>query len=133
MRAAGLWRVVVFAVVLSGAGMLASRASAQSSTFPPPPSQSTGKLPSPLGGAQDDNSPLNRDPLAAQQETRRQRAAIDERQRKMQEDTAKLLQLAEELKAEMEKTNKFQMSLEVIRKAEEIEKLARDVKNRMKS
>lgn len=57
---------------------------------------------------------------------------MDERQKKMQEDTVKLLKLAEELKTEMEKTNKFQMSLDVVKKAEEIERLARDVKTRMK-
>lgn len=134
MRSAGLMRTVVIAVVMSGAAMLAPRVWAQQgSSFPSMSPQSSGKMPSAsMGGQQDDNNSNTRDPLAQQQEARRARAAMDERQRKMQEDTAKLLQLAEQLKAEMEKTNKFQMSLEVVKKAEEIEKLARDVKNRMK-
>jgi uncharacterized protein YlxW (UPF0749 family) len=54
------------------------------------------------------------------------------RQKKIAEDSAKLLQMANDLKAEVEKTSKDQMSLEVIRKADEIEKLAHDLKLRMK-
>lgn len=113
------------------AGLLVPHASGQASS----PGLGSGRMPPPPLN-NDDGGLINKgtpnDPMAVQQEARRARILMDERQRKMQEDTAKLLKLAEELKAEMEKTNKFQMSVDVIRKAEEIEKLARDVKNRMK-
>jgi hypothetical protein len=55
-----------------------------------------------------------------------------ERQKKLQEDTAKLLSLANELKADVDKSTKDTLSLEVVRKADEIEKLAHSVKEKMK-
>jgi hypothetical protein len=48
-------------------------------------------------------------------------------------DTSKLLQLANELKAEMDKSSKDTLSLGVVKKAEEIEKLARKVRSEMKA
>jgi predicted flavoprotein YhiN len=54
------------------------------------------------------------------------------RQKQLVEDTQKLLALANELKAEVDKSSKDTMSLEVIKKADEIEKLAHSVKERMK-
>jgi hypothetical protein len=48
------------------------------------------------------------------------------------EDTDKLLALATQLKQEVDKTNKDVLSVDVIRKADEIEKLAHSVKERMK-
>ncbi|MEO7029185.1 MAG: hypothetical protein ABI147_07250 [Acidobacteriaceae bacterium] len=80
----------------------------------------------------DDQPALPDDPLAALREAGRVRAVANERQKKIMDETEKLLQLATELKAEVDKTTKDQMSLETIRKAEEIEKLAHDVKQRMK-
>ncbi len=47
-------------------------------------------------------------------------------------DTKRLLNLAAELKAETETTSRQPASSDAIRKAEEIEKLARSVKDRMK-
>ena len=55
-----------------------------------------------------------------------------ERQKKMLEDTAKLLVLANELKVAVAKSDKNTLSLDVVRKADEIEKLAHSVKERMK-
>jgi hypothetical protein len=55
-----------------------------------------------------------------------------ERQKKLVEDTAKLLVLANELQAAVDKSDKNTLSLEVVRKADEIEKLAHSVKERMK-
>ena len=50
----------------------------------------------------------------------------------LKSDTEKLLKLATELKAYVDKTDDNVMSLEVIRKAAEIEKLAHSVKDKMK-
>jgi hypothetical protein len=55
-----------------------------------------------------------------------------ERQKKLVEDTTKLLALANELKAAVDKSDKNTLSLDVVRKADEIEKLAHSVKEKMK-
>jgi len=54
------------------------------------------------------------------------------RKKQLGEETAKLLQMAADLKTEMDKTDKDTLSLSIIRKADQIEKLARDLKARMK-
>jgi hypothetical protein len=59
-------------------------------------------------------------------------AANAERKKQIAEDSAKLLKLATDLKAEVDKTSKDTLSLNVIRKADEIEKLAHNVKEKMK-
>jgi hypothetical protein len=69
-----------------------------------------------------------------QQQSKRKNfdAANLERRRQISEDTAKILQLATELKAEIDKTGKDTLSLTVIRKADAIEKLAKGVREKMK-
>jgi len=59
-------------------------------------------------------------------------AANIERKRQIADDSAKLLKLATDLKAEVDKTSKDTLSLGVIRKADEIERLAHNVKEKMK-
>jgi hypothetical protein len=59
-------------------------------------------------------------------------AANVERKRQIADDSAKLLKLATDLKTEVDKTSKDTLSLGVIRKADEIEKLAHSVKEKMK-
>jgi hypothetical protein len=66
-------------------------------------------------------------------ESQHQKMLTDERHKKLLEDTDKLLQLATELKADVDKATKNEMSLAVIKKAAEIEKLSHDVKERMKN
>ena len=55
-----------------------------------------------------------------------------EHKRQISDDSARLLTLAMALKAEVDKTNKDTLSLNVIRKADEIEKLAHSVRDKMK-
>ncbi len=55
-----------------------------------------------------------------------------ERRNQLAEDSAKLLKLATDLKAEVDKTNKDMLSITVIRKAEAIQRLAHNVKERTK-
>jgi hypothetical protein len=55
-----------------------------------------------------------------------------ERQALLKADTDKLLKLSTELKEYVDKTNENVLSLEVLKKAEEIEKLAKSVKEKMK-
>lgn len=55
-----------------------------------------------------------------------------DRQAQIKNDTEKLLKLSQELKDYVDKSNENMLSLSVLKKAEEIEKLARSVKDRMK-
>jgi hypothetical protein len=56
-----------------------------------------------------------------------------ERQAQLHRDTDNLLKLANELKQYVDKTNENTLSLDVVKKAEEIEKLAHSVKEKMKA
>jgi len=60
-------------------------------------------------------------------------APQDPRRKQLADDSARLLNLAVGLKAEVDKTNKDMLSLNVIRKADEIEKLAHSVREKLKS
>jgi hypothetical protein len=55
-----------------------------------------------------------------------------DREKQIAKDNAELLKLAIELKSEIDKTSIDTLSLSVIRKADEIEKLARSLKGEMK-
>jgi hypothetical protein len=59
--------------------------------------------------------------------------ANQERQAAIKRDTDKLLKLATELKDYVDKTNEGVLSLDVVKKADEIEKLAHSVKEKMKA
>jgi hypothetical protein len=86
--------------------------------------------PTPLNQAPDANTQMQmRDQLAKQQNYA---AANAERKKQIADDSAKLLKLATDLKAEVDKTTKDTLSLNVIRKADEIERLAHSVKEKMK-
>jgi len=61
------------------------------------------------------------------------KSALKENEKDIKKDIQKLYELASELKGEVEKTDSSQiLSLGLVRKAEEIEKLAREIKNRAK-
>jgi hypothetical protein len=66
------------------------------------------------------------------EQQRRLDAQMQERKNQLAVDTAKLLQLANELKAEMDKSTKDTLSLSVIKKADQVEKLAHKVRDEMK-
>jgi hypothetical protein len=72
------------------------------------------------------------DPAQKEMQDRMTREANKKRQQDIRDDTDKLFQLATELKAAVDKTNENLLSLDVVRKADEVEKLARKVKEKMK-
>ena len=76
--------------------------------------------------------PEPQDPRTLGMEEEQAKLRNDDRQKKLVEDTAKLVALANELKVVVDKSNKNTLSLDVVRKADEIEKLAHSVKERMK-
>jgi len=58
--------------------------------------------------------------------------ANQEREAQLKRDTERLFKLATELKDYVDKTDENTLSLNVIKKADEIEKLAHSVKEKMK-
>jgi hypothetical protein len=95
----------------------------------PPPRPTTITLPA-ANRVPDANEQMK---MREQQEKKQDfTAANAERKKQISDDSAKLLKLATELKAEVEKTSKDTLSLNVIRKADEIERLAHNVKEKMK-
>jgi flagellar motility protein MotE (MotC chaperone) len=82
-----------------------------------------------LAGAQRNNQ---EEAWEAQQKRDMARKENQKRQQDLKKDADKLLELATELKQYVDKTNENTLSIEVIKKAEEIEKLAHSVKDKMK-
>ena len=74
-----------------------------------------------------------RDPFAEQTASKMTHLREDERRKRLMADMARLVALTNELKAEVDNTSRDELSLDVIRKATEIEKLAHDVRERMKN
>lgn len=74
----------------------------------------------------------NREPEEVRLEHEMQKKQNKARQDALKRDTDKLVHLANELKGYVDKTNENLLSLEVVRKAEEIEKLAHSVREKMK-
>ncbi len=95
----------------------------------------SGSLPSAQGQPHD---PIGGDSTIDSEEARmreqqRVKAMADDREKHLLADTARLVQLSTELKDEVDKSGKFVTSVTAIRKAEEIEKLAHSVRDRMKN
>lgn len=72
------------------------------------------------------------DPMQQEMHDRMMREANKKRQQDIRNDTDKLFQLATDLKAAVDKSNENLLSLDVVRKADEVEKLAKKVKDKMK-
>jgi len=79
-----------------------------------------------------DVAPSNEEDSRQQMMHEMAKKANVERQTALRTDADKLFKLATELKTYVEKSNEHVMSVDVIKKADEIEKLARSVKDKMK-
>jgi enoyl-[acyl-carrier-protein] reductase (NADH) len=73
-----------------------------------------------------DNEPLTR------MQKEMEKKANQERQLHLKTDTDKLFKLVTELKVQVDKSNENILSLDVVKKADEIEKLAHSVKEKMR-
>jgi hypothetical protein len=93
----------------------------QSTTPPPPVRGDVNQFP--VTNAEDAQERLT---------TEMAKKAAKERAAALKTDTDKLLKLSVELKQSVDKSGENVLSLDVIKKAEEIEKLARSVKDKMK-
>jgi hypothetical protein len=110
--------------VLAGAAAIAIAPTAggglqQNASLNPPSEQSRAPSSNPVNGAND-----------PQASTTSLDAANAERKKLVADESARLLKLATDLKAEVDKTTKYTLSLDVIRKADEIERMARDVRKK---
>lgn len=110
---------LLLAVGCLGTQSIAARQTGQANPFP-------DQTP-PFGAPKDPN-----DLDARRREEKQEKGRNAERQKRLVSDTDKLLALAKELKDEVEKSNKDTLSVDVVKKASEIEKLARTVKDRMR-
>jgi hypothetical protein len=96
--------------------------------------QQSQKQPQPVQPDYSGQPPLGRSESEWEIEQREKMAkqANLQRHTDLRKDTEKLLELATELKQEVDKSNENTLSLTVIKKAEQIEKLAKSVKEKMK-
>jgi len=99
------------------AATLPSAAQASPLPFPTPPLQ---------------QKPGPQDEARVRMEREMAKKANQARQADLKRDTEKLLKLSTELKEYVDKTNENMLSVDVVKKAEEIEKLAHSVKDKMK-
>ena len=100
--------------------------------------QTSDRAGSPGGGASGSTDPQFQqrrnevDSAEKQMERERSKQLNKDRQAAIKRDTDKLLVLATELKNYVDKSSEHVLALDVVRKAEEIEKLAHHVKEKMK-
>lgn len=81
-----------------------------------------------FGAARDSDLPAENERAQEQMADRRN----TDRQKQLVADTEKLFELAQQLRDEVAKSNKDQLSIPVVKRSEEIEKLARSVKEKMR-
>jgi hypothetical protein len=96
------------------------------------PAQQTPQLPeiAPPPGAR--QGPDNTPSIPPEMQKRMEKQANQQRQTDLKRDADKLFKLSSELKDYVDKTNENILSLDVIKKADEIEKLAHSVKTKMR-
>jgi hypothetical protein len=95
---------------------------AQQVPQPPPPPPHIGDL----------NPPADEDEARARITRDMEKKAAKARTAALKTDTDRLLKLSVELKEYVDKSDEHVLSLDVIKKAEEIEKLAKSVKDKMR-
>jgi hypothetical protein len=103
----------------------------------PPVSGNAGQF-TPMPGPDNQRDPISdinktTDPNVEKLHKQQVKALNEQRQKQLVTDTDKLLELATELKTEVGKTDKDTLSVTVIRKTEQIEKLAKSVREKMKA
>lgn len=118
--------VCLCALVLGAAFLLPSKTFSQGE----PPQQPS--FPSQSGAVQTETTPVESEERHRIME-KMQKMANKKREADLKRDTDRLLQLATELKASVDKSDENILSLDVIKKADQIEKLAHSVKEKMKA
>lgn len=109
-----------------GSGVAHAQRNQQPPKMPPYMQPGANNLPA-------DQPAIAPDPMRVKLDADRMKALNDDRHKKLAADVDRLVSLTNELKTDVDKTTKDQLSLDVIKKAQEIEKLAHDVQSRMKN
>src|SRR6266700_6899209 len=76
---------------------------------------------------------VERDPMSLPLEREQVARLVIERRAQLRRDTEKLVALTAELKQRVDKTSVDTLSMDVIKKAEEIQKLAKSVQDKMRN
>jgi len=128
-----IWLLAAVAVAVAVAVSAAIAAHSQTQNPPPnaPPRPTSILLPQ-ANRPPDANDIMEMQEQKQKEDSRDATVANLERKKQIVDDSAKLLKLASDLKIEIDKTSKDTLSLDVIRKADEIERLAKGVKEKMK-
>lgn len=92
----------------------------------------TRPVPNTPGQAQNPSDDNDQDTMAHRAMIQQAQRRNEQRQQDIVHDTAKLLALTEQLKDALAKNDKDQSTASMIKKTEEIEKLAKSVKEKMK-
>ncbi|MBS1798867.1 MAG: hypothetical protein JSS95_03485 [Acidobacteria bacterium] len=123
----------VFAATFSAVGVAQRGSSASQQSQPPVQPASRSTFPQPMGMPMGGIDPASNmpDPLSGRLAEQQARTRNSERQKKIETDTAKLMDLVNELKDQVQ-SDKPIPPADLSKRAEEIEKLARSVKDRMK-
>lgn len=137
MRQRGISQIVRIgmlstAVLAVGAGLRSGNGIVEAQNHPnpkPPPTLQNGPATLPTF----DQPAMMPDPTRVHMDEERMKAMNDDRHKKLAADVDRLLALTNELKSSVDRANKDELSLQVMRKAAEIEKLAHDVQSRMKN
>jgi hypothetical protein len=122
-------QVALVAAVLATAGSVRLSGG---QAFPMPSGSKTGQMPGTSQPGHNNPTDPDASPLDPHREEKQAELRNTDRQKRLVADTDKLLALATDLKAQVDKSTKDTLSVDVIKKADEIEKLAHSVKERMK-
>ncbi len=115
------------------AGLLGLLAGVGAGQLQPPGFGQGGQTPGAQQGGRGSQDPFgDNSPTRKNMEEKQVQARNDDRQKRLIADSDKLLALATELHDEVQKTDKNILSVEVVKKATEMEKLSRDLKERMR-
>jgi hypothetical protein len=137
MNLLGEWAFLKGGAMRFGTGLLvvlclaSSVGKTQYPVTPQTPGQQAPSLQDPLKSP-DDESRKGNDPMRGPTSERQARMRNEERQKQLVADSERLLALATQLHDDVAKTNKDILSIDVVKRAAEIEKLAHSVKERMK-
>lgn len=90
-------------------------------------------LPAQQTNKSSDEAPPQKSSTSSEADSKTPLTPEEKKRAELRADTEKLYQLTQELKAEVAKSNKDTLSVSVIKKAQEIEQLARSIKERSKN
>jgi len=116
----------IFAALAGGVGITQQKTGTGQNPTPPSATDPFGQNSNPKPKLDQPDSPFG--PTAEKQAELRN----EDRQKRLVADTDRLLQLATELHNDVGKTDQHILSIDVVKRADEIEKLAHNVKERMK-